>query len=103
MSAEGRVAPGMMSFSGAVSEYGARQGRKVCPIFCLTTGVHPNSRVQLGSKPRRFAAKGTRAVCGSLDEETATREVTARNARLDGKAQIVLKTTLGSPTSSRST
>ena len=39
----------------------------------------------------RFAAKGTRAVYASLDEETATREVTARKARLGGKAQIAPK------------
>jgi RES domain len=38
-------------------------------------------------KGGRFAAKGTRAVYASLDEETATREVTARKARLGGKAQ----------------
>ena len=42
-------------------------------------------------KGGRFAAKGTRAVYASLDEETATREVTARKARLGGKAQIALK------------
>jgi RES domain-containing protein len=42
-------------------------------------------------KGGRFAAKGTRAVYASLDEETATREVTARKARLVGKAQIALK------------
>jgi RES domain-containing protein len=39
----------------------------------------------------RFAAKGTRAVYASLDEETAMREVTARKTRLGGKAQILLK------------
>lgn len=39
----------------------------------------------------RFAAKGTRAVYASLDEETATREVTARKVRLGGQAQIALK------------
>ena len=39
----------------------------------------------------RFAAKGTRAVYGSLDDETATREVTARKARLGGAAIISLK------------
>ena len=33
----------------------------------------------------------TRAVYASLDEETAAREVTARKARLGGKAQIALK------------
>jgi RES domain-containing protein len=32
----------------------------------------------------RFAAKGTRTVYGSLEDETATREVTARKARLGG-------------------
>lgn len=42
-------------------------------------------------KGGRFAAKGTRAVYASLDEETATREVTARKARLGGKGQIALK------------
>jgi RES domain-containing protein len=42
-------------------------------------------------KGGRFAAKGTRAVYASLDEETATREATARKARLGGKAQIALK------------
>lgn len=42
-------------------------------------------------KGGRFAAKGTRAVYASLDEETATREVTVRKARLGGKAQIPLK------------
>ena len=41
-------------------------------------------------KGGRFAAKGTRAVYASLDEETATREVTARKTRLGGKAQIAL-------------
>jgi hypothetical protein len=39
----------------------------------------------------RFAAKGRRAVYASLDEETATREVTARKLRLGGRAQIALK------------
>ena len=42
------------------------------------------------SKGGRFAAKGTRAVYASLDEETATREVTARKTRLGGEAQIAL-------------
>jgi RES domain-containing protein len=42
-------------------------------------------------KGGRFAAKGTRAVYGSLDEETAAREVTARKARLGGRAIISLK------------
>jgi len=42
-------------------------------------------------KGGRFAAKGTRAVYGSLDEETATREVTARKARLGGAGIISLK------------
>jgi RES domain-containing protein len=41
-------------------------------------------------KGGRFAAKGTRAVYASLDEETATREATARKTRLGGKAQIAL-------------
>lgn len=46
-----------------------------------------------GSKAKggRFAAKGTRAVYASLDEETATKEVTARKTRLGGIAQIALK------------
>ena len=43
------------------------------------------------AKGGRFAPKGTRAVYASLDEETATREVTARKARLGGRAQISLK------------
>ena len=38
----------------------------------------------------RFVPKGIRAVHASLDEETATREVTARKTRLGGKAQIPL-------------
>lgn len=38
----------------------------------------------------RFAAKGTRAVYAFLNEETATREVTARKTRLGGKVQIAL-------------
>jgi len=42
-------------------------------------------------KGGRFAAKATRAVYASLDEETATLEVTARKTRLGGKAQIALK------------
>jgi RES domain-containing protein len=42
-------------------------------------------------KGGRFAAKGTRAVYGSLDDETATREVTARKARLGGVGIISLK------------
>jgi RES domain-containing protein len=42
------------------------------------------------SKGGRFAAKGTRAVYASLDEETAAREVTARKTRLGGEAQIAL-------------
>jgi RES domain len=42
-------------------------------------------------KGGRFAPKGTRAVYASLDEDTATREVTARKTRLGGKAQIALK------------
>lgn len=41
-------------------------------------------------KGGRFAAKGTRAVYGSLDDETATREVTARKARLGGAGIISL-------------
>jgi RES domain-containing protein len=43
------------------------------------------------SKGGRFAAKGTRAVYASLDEETMAREVTARKTRLGGEAQIELK------------
>jgi RES domain-containing protein len=39
----------------------------------------------------RFAPLGSRAVFASLDEVTATREVTARKARLGGRAQISLK------------
>jgi RES domain-containing protein len=42
-------------------------------------------------KGGRFAAKGTRAVYGSLDDETATREVTAQKARLGGAGIISLK------------
>jgi RES domain-containing protein len=42
-------------------------------------------------KGGRFVPKGTRAVYASLDEDTATREVTARKTRLGGKAQIALK------------
>jgi RES domain-containing protein len=42
-------------------------------------------------KGGRFAAKGTRAVYGSLDDETATREVTERKARLGGAGIISLK------------
>jgi len=42
-------------------------------------------------KGGRFAPKGTRAVYASIDEDTATREVTARKTRLGGKAQIALK------------
>jgi RES domain-containing protein len=42
------------------------------------------------AKGNRFAAKGTRAIYASLDEETATKEVTARKARLGGAAQISL-------------
>jgi RES domain-containing protein len=42
-------------------------------------------------KGGRFAPKGTKAVYASLDEETATREVTARKTRLGGQAQIALK------------
>ncbi len=39
----------------------------------------------------RFAPLGVRAVFASLDEETATREVTARKGRLGGRAQISIK------------
>ena len=38
-----------------------------------------------------FCRKGERAVHGSLDDETATREVTARKARLGGVGIISLK------------
>jgi hypothetical protein len=54
MSAEGRVAPGMMSFSGAVSEYGARQGRKVGPNFCLSKGVYPKFQGSTGVQTSAF-------------------------------------------------
>lgn len=40
----------------------------------------------------RFAPPGVRAVFASLDEVTATREVTARKERLGGRAQISIKT-----------
>jgi hypothetical protein len=50
----------------------------------------------------RFATKGTRAVYASLDEGTATREVTARKVRLGGRAQIALKDYPVSPMSFRS-
>lgn len=56
--------------------------------------AHPDDVISgEGTKAKggRFAAKGTRAVYASLEEETATREVTARKARLGGKAQISLK------------
>jgi RES domain-containing protein len=39
----------------------------------------------------RFAPLGVRAVFASLDEVTATREVTARKDRLGGRAQISIK------------
>jgi RES domain-containing protein len=39
----------------------------------------------------RFVPVGMRAVYASLDEEIATREVTARKKRLGGRAQISLK------------
>jgi RES domain-containing protein len=39
----------------------------------------------------RFVPKGTRAVYASLDEDTATKEVTERKARLGGRAQIDLR------------
>jgi len=39
----------------------------------------------------RFASAGVRAVFASLDEVTATSEVTARKARLAGRAQISIK------------
>jgi RES domain-containing protein len=58
------------------------------------TWAHPDD-VTSGEGTRlnggRFAAKGTRAVYASLDEETATREATARKTRLGGRAQIELK------------
>ena len=46
--------------------------------------AHPDDVISgEGSKAKggRFAAKGTRAVYASLDEETATEEVTARKTR----------------------
>lgn len=39
----------------------------------------------------RFVPRGMRAVHASLDEDTGAREVTARKARLRGRAQILLK------------
>lgn len=58
------------------------------------TWAHPDDVIS-GEGTRlnggRFAAKGTKAVYASLDEETATREVTARKTRLGGQAQIALK------------
>jgi RES domain-containing protein len=56
--------------------------------------AHPDDVISgQGTKARggRFAGKGTRAVYASIDEETATHEVTARKTRLGGKAQISLK------------
>jgi RES domain-containing protein len=56
--------------------------------------AHPDDVVSgkgTRSQGGRFAAKGTRAVYASLDEETMAREVTARKTRLGGKAQIELK------------
>lgn len=56
--------------------------------------AHPDDVVSgegAQSKGGRFAAKGTRAVYAALDEETATREVSARKARLGSGAQISLK------------
>lgn len=58
------------------------------------TFAHPDDVISgEGTKDKggRFAPKGTRAVYASLEEETATREATARKARLGGKAQISLK------------
>jgi RES domain-containing protein len=58
----------------------------------LTWG-HPDDVISgEGAKEKggRFAPKGTRAVYASLDEETATREVTARSVRLGGKGHIPL-------------
>jgi RES domain-containing protein len=57
--------------------------------------AHPDDVISgEGTKAKggRFVPKGTRAVYASLDEETATREVTARKARLGGEAQISPKT-----------
>jgi RES domain-containing protein len=42
-------------------------------------------------KGGRFAAKGTRAVYGSLDDETATCEVTLQKSRLGGAGIVPLK------------
>jgi len=56
--------------------------------------AHPDDVVSgegTRSKGGRFAAKGTRGVYASLDEETAAREVTARKVRLAGEAQIALQ------------
>jgi len=56
--------------------------------------AHPDDVISgEGTKVKggRFAPKGMRAVYASLDEETTTREVSARKARLGGKAQIALK------------
>ena len=58
------------------------------------TFAHPDDVISGEGTRRnggRFAAKGTRAVYASLDEETAMREVTARKTHLGGKAQIALK------------
>jgi len=58
------------------------------------TWAHPDDVISgegTRLKGGRFAPKGTRAVYASLHEDTATREVTARKARLGGKAQIALK------------
>ena len=54
---------------------------------------HPDDVISgEGTKDKggRFAPKGTRAVYGSLDEGTATREATARRARLGGASRISL-------------
>jgi RES domain-containing protein len=54
---------------------------------------HPDDVISgEGAKEKggRFAPKGTRAVYASLDEETATREVTARRVRLGGKGHVPL-------------
>jgi hypothetical protein len=59
-----------MSFSDSAPEVSQNTGHvkngKCAQFFVSLKGFIPNSKVQLGSKPRRFAAKGTRAVYASL-------------------------------------
>ena len=73
---------------------GAEPFEGVCFRSVELAWAHPDdvisgegTRLQGG----RFAAVGTRAVYGSLEEETATREVTARKTRLGGTAIISLR------------